>query len=231
MRLAAAEYERVSQLFDALSSAQWAAPTNCPPWDVRQMAGHVLGMAEMAASLLEQRRQLRAATRRGGEFVDALCAVQVEKHAADTPADVRSSWAQIWPRAVRSRRRIPAFVRRRAMPQTQTLNGVEETWTIGYLTETILTRDPWMHRLDIATATGAKPTLTPEHDGVIVEDVVHEWATRHGRPVSLHLDGPAGGNWEFGSGGPEMHLDCIEFCFQLSGRSPAMGLTQTQVPF
>jgi uncharacterized protein (TIGR03083 family) len=231
MRLAATEYERVGQLFGSLSPAQWATPTNCPPWDVRQMAGHVLGMAEMASSLLEQRRQLRAAARRGGEFIDALCAVQVEMHAADTPAVVRSSWAQISPRAARSRRRIPAFVRRRAMPQTQTVNGVEEAWTIGYLTETILTRDPWMHRLDIAAATGAKPTLTPEHDGVIVEDVVHEWAMRHGRPVTLRLDGPAGGSWEFGIGGPEMHLDCIEFCFQLTGRSPAQGLTQTQVPF
>jgi hypothetical protein len=102
---------------------------------------------------------------------------------------------------------------------------------LGYLTETILTRDPWMHRLDISAATGVKPTHTPEHDGVIVDDIVHEWAERHGKPVSLRLDGPAGGSWEFGSGGPVIELDAVEFCRQISARSTPSGLTETQVPF
>lgn len=231
MRLAAAEYARVGELFADLTPTQWAVPTNCPPWDVRQMAAHLLGMAEMAASLLEQRRQVRAAERRGGVFIDALCAHQVEKHATATPAELRVAWARTSKRAVRSRGRIPAFVRRRAMPQKQLVNGVEETWTIGYLTETILTRDPWMHRLDIAAATGVKPKLTADHDARIVDDVVHEWAARHGQPVTLHLDGPAGGSWKFGSGGESLDLDAVEFCRQLSGRSPSHGLTGTQVPF
>ncbi len=231
MRLAPAEYERVSALFDTLSPSQWAMPTNCPPWDVRQLAGHVLGMAEMAASMLEQRRQMGEATRRGGVFIDELCAVQVEKHATLTPDQLRAAWKKSAPRATRGRRRIPGFIRRRAMPQTQEVNGAEESWTVGYLTETILTRDPWMHRLDIAAATGVKPTLTPDHDGVLVDDVVREWAARHGKPVTLHLDGPAGGTWTFGSGGAVMHLDAVEFCRQISGRSAPSGLTETQVPF
>jgi uncharacterized protein (TIGR03083 family) len=231
MRLADTEYQRVGQLFDTLTPSQWDSPTNCPPWDVRQMAGHMLGMAEMAASLIEQRRQLRAAHRRGGEFIDALCAYQVEKHAQKTPDQLRASWAREAPRAARGRRRIPGFVRRRSSPEAPEINGAEDPWTIGYLTETILTRDPWMHRLDIAAATGIKATHTPEHDGVIVDDIVHEWAERHGQPVSLRLDGPAGGSWDFGSGGPLIELDTVEFCRQTSGRSQASGLTETQVPY
>ena len=47
-RLAATEYDR----FDGAAARRsgphdWARPTDCPDWDVRAMAGHVLGMAEM----------------------------------------------------------------------------------------------------------------------------------------------------------------------------------------
>jgi uncharacterized protein (TIGR03083 family) len=231
MRLAAVEYERVGELFDALSPDQWATATNCPPWDVRQMACHMLGMAEMAASILEQRRQVSAATRRGGIHIDALTAVQVDKHGDRGPDEIRSLWAHSAPRAARGRRRIPPFIRRRTMPQTQMMNGIEESWTIGYLTETILTRDPWMHRLDIAAVTDIGPTLTADHDGVIVDDVVHEWAARHGQPATLRLTGPAGGSWAFGDGGAVMELDAVDFCWRISGRAPADGLTATQVPF
>jgi Mycothiol maleylpyruvate isomerase N-terminal domain len=61
MRLAAAEYDRCAELFRSLTPAQWARPTDCPAWDVRQMAAHMLGMAEMAASIRENLRQQRKA--------------------------------------------------------------------------------------------------------------------------------------------------------------------------
>ena len=75
MRLAAAEYGRCAEMFRSLSPAQWAMPTDCPAWDVRQMAAHMLGMAEMAASIRENLRQQRKATkvaRSGGVYIDAL---------------------------------------------------------------------------------------------------------------------------------------------------------------
>jgi len=84
----------------------------------------------------------------------------------------------------------PGFVRRRTMSQLQDVNGVREPWTFGYLIDVILTRDPWMHRLDIAAATGTAPRLTAEHDGVIVADVVAEWADRHGKDFELTLPDP-----------------------------------------
>ena len=40
----------------------WSRPTDCPAWDVRAMAAHNLGMAEMAGSLPEMVRQFAAAT-------------------------------------------------------------------------------------------------------------------------------------------------------------------------
>jgi uncharacterized protein (TIGR03083 family) len=105
-----------------------------------------------------------------------------------------------------------------------------EPWTVGYLTDVILTRDVWMHRLDIALATGRTMTLTPEHDGVLVANIAEEWAARHGQPCALVLTGPAGGTWTWGEG-PTVQLDAVDFCRTLSGRAVGEGLLTTFVPF
>jgi hypothetical protein len=100
----------------------------------------------------------------------------------------------------------------------------------------ILTRDPWMHRLDLARATGQDLVLTADHDGVIVADIVAEWARRHGQPYRLELTGPAGGNWSSGIGGEEIVMDAVDFCRIVAGRPGSVGgkswgLLTTQVPF
>src|SRR5262249_46144395 len=159
----------------ALGPEDWAKPTECPGWDVRAMAAHALGMAEMAASIRENSRQVRLARRRGGGFIDALTSLQVDERRQMTPGPVVGRVAGRAPKAARGRRRAPGFIRRRAMPDLQRVGGRDEAWTIGYLIDVILTRDPWMHRVDIARASGAAHVLTADHDGVIVADVVAEW--------------------------------------------------------
>jgi hypothetical protein len=117
------------------------------------------------------------------------------------------------------------------MPEPQPVGGRDEAWTIGYLIDVILTRDPWMHRGDIARATGAMHVLTADHDGVLVADVVSEWAARHGQPFTLRLTGPAGGFWTSGEGGPLIETDAVEFCRLLSGRGHGGDLLAIKVPF
>lgn len=231
MRLAETEYGRLASTLRGLDAADWDRPTNCPGWTVRDMAGHCLGMAEMASSIRETVRQQRLAGKRGGVPIDALTGLQVEEHATLSTAEVVERFAAIGPKAARARRRTPGLVRGRRLPGSQIVGGKPEEWTIGYLTETILTRDPWMHRLDIALATGNDPDLAPDHDAVIVADVVSEWAGRHGQPVHLTLTGPAGGHWSFGTGGADMTLDAVDFVRAISGRAPATGLLETQIPF
>src|ERR671930_2753992 len=86
MTLAETEYQRfLAQLCD-LSTVDWSRPTDCPDWDVRAIATHVLGMAEMSASIREGLRQTRAARRRGGVFIDALTALQVAERRGLSPA-------------------------------------------------------------------------------------------------------------------------------------------------
>jgi uncharacterized protein (TIGR03083 family) len=231
MRLASTEYERFLDLLRALEPGDWTKPTECPGWDVRALASHVLGVVEMAASIRENSRQLKLARRRGGAFIDALTGLQIEERQHMTPEQITGRLAARAPRAARARRRAPGFIRHRVMPDMQQVGGRDEAWTIGYLIDVVLTRDPWMHRADVARATGASHKLTADHDGVIVADVVAEWATRHRQPFTLHLTGPAGGTWVSGEGGPPIETDAVEFCRVLSGRGHGDGLLATQVPF
>ena len=40
-------------MLEQLAPEDWEKPTDCVDWDVRAVAGHSLGMAEMAASMRE----------------------------------------------------------------------------------------------------------------------------------------------------------------------------------
>jgi uncharacterized protein (TIGR03083 family) len=231
MQLAATEYQRVVDLLRALDRDAWHAPTDCAGWDVRALTGHTLGMIDFARSLRLQRRQVKETAKRGGVFIDTLNDLQVEQRAGLAPAQVVDLFAAHSPSAVRARRRTPGFIRRRTMPVPQEVNGRMESWTLGFLVDVILTRDQWMHRIDIARATGVPPVLTAEHDGVLVADVVHEWAERHAQPYTLQLTGPAGGSWSAGTGGEAIELDAVEFCRVLSGRAQGEGLLAVEVPF
>ncbi len=228
MRLAATEYERVGAHLEQLSAEQWRSATECPGWDVRAMAGHMLGMVQMVASTPEMVRQQLASSRRakrdGSIVVDALTALQVEKNAQLTTEELVGELRRLAPRAVKGRRRAPGLVRK------QVVADGDEWWALGYLFDVILTRDPFLHRVDIARATGAPLEVTAQHEGRIVDDAVAEWAGRHGSAYDLHLTGPAGGHWRRGDG-EQITMDALEFCRALSGRAPAEGLLRTQVPF
>jgi uncharacterized protein (TIGR03083 family) len=232
-RLAAEEYDRfIGQLRD-LAPGDWARPTACPVWDIHAMACHVLGMAELAASPVEQGRQFRAAKRAKGLFLDALTALQVAKHRHRPPAEIIARLAAVTPRAAKNRGRTPWLIRQvRMSGQPVDSAGTQtEDWTVGYLTDVILTRDTWMHRSDIAAAADRQLMLTIGHDGTLVADVAAEWAQRHGQQCTLILTGPAGGRWAWGTGGPSFELDAVEFCRIVSGRGSGDGLLATPVPF
>jgi uncharacterized protein (TIGR03083 family) len=232
-RLMTTEYARVVEQLRSLPAEQWAADTCNPGWDVRTLAAHMLGMVAFAASVPEQLRQMLKAKRRGGVFIDSLTAVQVEKYGGWTPPRIVAEYSRLASKAVKGRTKMPRLLRGRAMPEKQPIEGpdVYESWTFAYLVDVILTRDPWMHRIDIALATGARLTLTADHDAVIVDDVVREWADRHGQSCTLTLTGALAKEYRFGDGGPSYTLDAVEFCRILSGRGAGEGLVAQPVPF
>lgn len=230
MALAATEYDRLLAVVGQLSTDDWSRQTDNELWDVRAMLAHVLGTMDGNASPEETMRQQAAAAERfraeGGYFVDALSAVQVEKHVDASPAHLAEGLHAMAPLALRGRDAAPEEVRATPMTPGPPFEG---SWTLGYLIDTIYTRDTWMHRVDLCRATGKEMVLTTDHDGAIVADVVEEWARTHGQPFTLVLTGPAGGT--FGGNGERLELDAVEFCRILSGRGTGAGLLTQGVPF
>jgi uncharacterized protein (TIGR03083 family) len=231
MGLADAEFAQMVALLRKLRSDDWGAGTVCSLWNVQAMVAHVVGMAEAQASFRQFAHDFGVARKRsGGAMIDAMNASQVRDRADMTPDQLVERLAGTAPKAVRSRRRTPA-VMRKVVRFKQDPPFETERWPYGFLVDTIFTRDTWMHRLDISRATGRAMTLSQEHDGRIVAGVVAEWAQRHGKDFTLTLTGPAGGTWRAGDGGELIELDALDFCWTLAGRAPGAGLLATPVPF
>jgi len=232
MRLAAAENDRFLDLLRTLEAGDWTKPTDCELWDVHRLVAHVLGNADMGASMREAARQQLATRRKakaeGINGLDAMTAIQVEARDHLTPDELVARLGTALAASVRSRRRTPGVVRRIRIDP-----GIpgEAKWPLAFLMDTIFTRDVWMHRVDVSRAVGREMVLTPEHDGRLIADVVREWGERHRQPFRLELGGPAGGTFVRGAGGEDHYLDAVEFCRIMSGRSTGTGLLTTAVPF
>lgn len=238
MTMQAVELETTLRLLRSLTGPEWSVRVPaCPLWDVREMYLHVLGACEGAA-FGQMARQMTAAMRRrrmeGGPLEANLSAVQIAGRSHLTPDELLTRLAEVAPRTVRQRRRMPGVLRKGFAMKVD--GPIEERWKLGYLIDTIYLRDLWMHRLDACDALGRTPDLTAEHDGSIVADVVAEWARRHGRAFTLELAGVAGGRFTAGEHGESLAMDAVSFCRVLSGRKASDvvgsdGLLSTIVPF
>ncbi|HVM19166.1 MAG TPA: maleylpyruvate isomerase family mycothiol-dependent enzyme [Egibacteraceae bacterium] len=236
--VALAVYDQLLTLLQTLAPPEWDARTDCPAWTVADMVGHLLGAARANASLRETIRQQVWALRHKGEFdgndLDAMNALQVREHSALSAHERIETLRALAPKAVAGRRRFPRLLRRVQVPLATTGSaaaGMPQSLRLGHLMDVIYTRDVWLHRVDIARATGRSLALDPVVDGRVVEDVTAEWAQRHGQPFTLLLTGPAGGAFRRGTGGPTIEMDAVEFCRTLSGRVPGEGLLQVGVLF
>jgi uncharacterized protein (TIGR03083 family) len=251
--LAEEEYRRFAAMLATVADDEWDRSTDCEGWSVRDLAGHVVGAMRAAASMRELMRQQKEIKRRvradGGNEVDHMTGLQIELTAELTTVALVEECSALVAPAARGRRRTPLPMRRFVRIPVQ-MGTIDETWRLGYLVDVILTRDIWMHRVDLARALGRELVLD-DHDRRVVSDVVAEWARRHGEPVELHLSGPAGGSFvAAGSGDPDeidtdeidtdeidtveidtVEIDMVEFCRVVSGREPGEGLLAHAVPF
>jgi len=232
MTLAETEYARFLALVDRLEPEDWRQPTACPGWDVKAMVAHVLGMVHYFGDGEEQLRQAKAAGERAHQhhvaWIDALTALQVEERTALSPAELGECLRSACPRTLVARQATSAEER---AVKFNPGPPYDEEWSRGYLIDVIHTRDVWMHRSDISVSAGHTFVLTADHDGMIVADVVDDWARRHGQAFSLVLTGPGGGSFSQGDGGEQHELDAVEFCRIVSGRGEGAGLLAAEVPF
>jgi uncharacterized protein (TIGR03083 family) len=236
MPIAAREYDAFTELLRTLDDDDWYRPTDNDEWDVRATALHVLGATAGNASLKEMVHQMRAGKKlykqlganRWHHWVDGVNEVQIRERSTLTNKDVVETFAATAPKAVAGRKRVPRPLR--ALPLVDLPEPYTKRQPLGWLTDVCYTRDTWMHRVDIAAATGKPLVLTPEHDGRLVADMVAEWATLHTDPFDLELTGPAGGRYRRGDGGEHASVDAVEFVRIISMRAPGTGVLANPMP-
>lgn len=234
--LAEAAYARFADLAAQVGPDQWDLPTDCEGWTVRDLVGHMVGAMRSAASmreLMSQQREIKRRQKRdGGNDIDIMTALQIEITADLTPEKLVAECRRLVTPAARGRAKTPGLMRRFVSIPVN-FGATTETWRLGYLVDVVLTRDAWLHRIDLARALGVEPELTPDLDGRVITDVALEWGERHGRAVRLELTGPVGDTFVFGDGEPQesIQIDAVEFCRSVSGRDQQPGLLSVDVPF
>src|SRR6478752_9054034 len=186
------EYESFAALVESLDAKAWEAPTRCTGFEVRDVAGHVIGLAE-----------------------DVVRGVPGSRNAEEEAASVRGdSPAQA---AARLRAVIEAL-----RPLLDALDddmwngpsGVPDlTFGRGVLT---LWYDAFVHADDIRAAIG-RSSERGSGLAASVEYLAGELTARGWGPATLALDGLP--RYDVGAGGREVSGDPMQFVLVATGRA------------
>lgn len=219
------EFRRFATLCASFTDDEWAMPTDCTGWTVRDVAVHVLGAADAQASVKEFLRQFVRGLPVNRQidshhWVDGINELQIRDRRNLTNGEVVAQLTVVGPKAVAGRWGTPAPIRHLPLPI-----GPPVGWTgLWYLLDVGFTRDVWAHRIDLSVATATPLELSADHDGRLVADLLAEWAGIYGEPFDLVLGGPAGGTYTQGIGGECVEIDAIEFVRTLCGRRTGAGV-------
>ena len=218
-------YDDLLSLLLVLEPHEWDLATECAPWTVADITRHLIGAGKGHASLREQMRQFRHGAKHArafdGSLLDATNDLQVRDHAHLRGAELVREIDSIRSGAVDGRMSRPAFIRILSVPNDtggSTPKGTGRRIKLGHLFDTILTRDVWLHRIDICRATRRTPSFGA-HDRRIVEDVIAAWAGRLARGFDLTILTPFAGRYVSQGGGEVLDCDGVELCRVLSGRA------------
>jgi len=219
-RVATAELAAWAALLADLAAEDWRRPT-ASGWTVREMIAHVVGQQAESARPWTIGGKIRRARRRypAMSSLDAHNALQVAEYGTLTPAELTRTLATLGVNAVRSRRRTPGLVRRQSALRYFPEEPLIEP-RLGYVIDVLSNRDTWMHRVEIARATG-RAFLAGEHDKAVVAQVVLDLALEWAGPaIELELSGALGGTWGLGRGKPiaTVRVETLDYLWLLSGR-------------
>ena len=221
-----AEIDALTALLADLPDDEWARPTASAGWSVHDMVAHLVGQHVESSRPWTIPGKLKQARRRfpGRSTLDAHNALQILEHGSQTPAELRRLLLRFGPKAIRTRHRTPGLVRRQSFARFFPEEHLPDT-TFAYLFDVLSNRDTWMHRLEIARATG-RPFLRGDHDRGVVEQVLRDLAeVWSGPPITLRL---AEGSWALGAGEPVaiVRTDTVDYLWYLSGRdgSPTLDI-------
>jgi uncharacterized protein (TIGR03083 family) len=212
--------ERFLSLVETLGPDDWARPTACSAWNVRDILAHQAGGYAGGAGYIELIRQTSRLPKSGQLIEDAINEYQLRQRAGKSPAELIEELRRVGPLAARKWaygfRPLKLF----AIP-----HPVAGKLPLRHLMWVTHSRDTWMHRLDICRATGRPFEQTRAHDGRIAElvmlDVADALARKSAGPALVfELTGLAGGAWKIGRGDPAatIRMDALDFNIFASGR-------------
>lgn len=187
-------------------------------WTVHDMTAHVVAATENTARPLAMALGLAFGPlrHRGDAPLDAMNEVGIDRRRDWAVERLLADFRRVIPTAV-----SPGWFR----PVPIRGFGLPPDTTGATMAGVILVRDVWLHRHDIARATGGVPDADPT-DALVVEQVVRDLARAWAGPgLVLTLTGHEGGTWVVGpEPGPVAALPAVEFLRHLSGRVAAADL-------
>jgi uncharacterized protein (TIGR03083 family) len=194
-----AEYETFASLIESLTEAEWNAAARCRGWQTRDVAGHVVGLAEDTAAGVP-----------GSRNADEEAASVRHESPAGAAARLRAATASL--RALFDVIDDDAWNGPIGVPDLTLGDGVLTLWY-----------DTYVHADDIRAATGRESERGDGLDATIAY-LAQELTTRGWGPATLSLDGA--GRHDVGGGGDEITGDALQFMLVATGRAePAtMGL-------
>lgn len=215
------ELSRTRAFLSDLDPAEWQHPTDCAGWSVRDVVAHMTGGYEELSRPARLARRIRMARRLAGTSGGAgRSEAQIRDRAGRSSEQLIGELAYWGRKATLAAERIPGPLHRiRASLFFPAARGAPED-TIDYFIRVLMPREAWMHRTDIAIATG-RPVGVSAHDGEIVRQVIRDVACAWPGPaVILDLTGAVGGRWLLGEGKPvaEVHSDPVSYVRLAAGR-------------
>lgn len=138
-------------------AAAWHEPTACPGWTVRDLVAHVIGQYEEQSRPWLMVRRIRRARKRYPALgtLDGHNQCQVDDRRDLPREDLVDQFARESGRGLRALRRLPGPLRRMRISRIfpEDASALPED-SLDYLVRVLAARDVWMHRADLADATG-----------------------------------------------------------------------------
>jgi uncharacterized protein (TIGR03083 family) len=194
---ALAQYDAFADLVEGLSEDQWNAPARCDGWLVRDVAGHVVGLAEDVAAGVP-----------GSRNAEEEAASVRHETPAGTAARLRAAVSSL--RALLDVVDDDAWAAPSGVPDLTLGDGVLTLWY-----------DTYVHGDDIRDAIGAPSERGAGLDATVFY-LAKELTTRGWGPATLALEGT--GRYDIGAGGPEITGDALEFVLVATGRADALAI-------
>jgi uncharacterized protein (TIGR03083 family) len=194
---ALAEYDAFAELIEGLTEKEWNAAARCTGWRARDVAGHVVGLAEDTAAGVPGSRNAE----------EEAASV---RHESPTGAAARLRTAVASLRALLDAIDDDAWNGPSGVPDLTLGEGVLTLWF-----------DTYIHADDIRAAIGRASVRGDGLDAAIAY-LATQLTTKGWGPATLALDGV--GRQDIGGGGPEITGDAMQFALVATGRADAATL-------